>query len=183
MWQAAAHADFATQAHRRRGDTRFFFVHNWVFPPFQCVITAAVDPAAPWLADAASPQGRAWRRFLAMTPAQQKDCFKVIPCIEDGPWFLKNVVPRKPVLIGRKVKTAVHHKPDDYLEITLDVASNAAEQYAVGMVMGATKSLAFSLASMIEGRQEDELPECLLTCPLASFADTARFQVPVSGTQ
>ncbi|CAE7677989.1 EDR2 [Symbiodinium pilosum] len=161
--ESAKHPDFACQAFRRRGDNRFMFVWNFIMPPYQTVITAALDPAAPWLLEPETPQARVWRRFLAASLEEQKKKLKLIFSVETGPWVVKKVALKKPTLIGQKISMATSYKRDDHLEITLDVTNGGRgggyEEMVTRMVLRHVKSLECGLCCLIEATQEDELPE------------------------
>jgi hypothetical protein len=173
----ATHKDFYPAHHRSSGDDRFLFIQNWILPPYQAVITSALDPQAPWrLAD--TPQSRCWERFLTASPEEQKNRFKVIPCVEKGPWLVRRAVPKKPVLVGRQLKFDVQHEQGDYLEISIDVSSGKAEQMATAMVMKALSHLQMDVAVVIEGKEEAELPETVLVCASMSNLDTSRLLCP-----
>lgn len=49
---------------------------------------------------------------------------------------------------------------------------------AVGMVMKALSRIDLVLAMLIEGKQEDELPETLLVCAAMKGIDTSRLVCP-----
>jgi len=156
------HMDFFAARHLKSGDGRFLFVQNWVFPPFQAIVTAAVNPAAAWSRDPFSAQARVWRKFLEADNEGRRDLIKIIMTIDNGPWLVRRAVPRKPVLIGKKLKTSTHHEPGKYLEIVFDVASSRAEQFATATVIGALRKIQVAMAVTIEAREEEELPENLL---------------------
>merc|ERR1711924_61797 len=156
-----------------RGDKRFLIIQNWVFPPYQAVLIGALDPEALWQRNPDLPQARLWKRFLEMEPKERNEVFKVIISIDEGPWLVNRVAQKKPVIIGRKVKMNSFYEPDDHLEIVIDISTGKAEQMAVGVVMKALKSLQVSIATLLEGRTEDELPETLLFCGAVKYMDLA----------
>merc|ERR1719362_277077 len=84
VWRATQHSDMYPALHRRKGDKRFLFVHNWVFPPLQAVIIGAVNPDAEWYQDPFSPQARVWRKLMEGDETVQKDLLKVIMSLEDA---------------------------------------------------------------------------------------------------
>lgn len=179
VWRAATHKDFCATYCRQKGDKRFLMVQNWIFPPYQAVFTAAVDPSAPWFSPSAdSPQARVWQRFLAMEPDQQRDVFKVVMSVEEGPWLVRRATPKKPVLIGRKVKMSTHYEPGDHIEVVVDVSSGRAEKTATGIVLRGLNGLQLHVASMIEARNDDELPESLLFAFAVTFLDPSRVCCP-----
>lgn len=180
--RVALHSDLYPAWARRRGDGRFFFIQNWILPPYQAVMVGALDPEAPWLMDD-TPQARVWQRFLAMTLEQQKASLKTIMSIDQGPWLVRHAVPKKPLLACRQLKTHTHYKPLDHFEVVMDVASGGkTEQMATHLVMKALRNLQLSMATLIEGKSEDELPEALLWGASVSNVDTARLRSPKAST-
>lgn len=179
VWRATVHSDFYPAHHRRtQNDGRFLFVQNWVFPPFQCVMTAALDADSPWLLDRLSPPARTWHKFLEADNDGRRDLFKVVMTVDKGPWLVKQAAPRKPVLIGRKIKMTTHHEPGAYLEVVLDCCSGKAEQVATQVVCGALKKLQLAHSVLVEGRETEELPESVLVCSSMLNLDPARLFCP-----
>lgn len=178
VWRVAKHSDFFPRYSRARGDNRFFIVHNWVFPPYQAILLGALDPKALWHRTPDLPQARLWRRFLAMDPEERKETFKVIISIDEGPWLVKRAAQKMPVIIGRKVKMHTFHEAEDHLEIVIDISTGKAEQMAVSMVMRALKSLKVSIATLLEGRSQDELPETLMFCGAVKYMDLSNCGYP-----
>jgi hypothetical protein len=177
VWRVGKHKDFYPAMRRRMGDKRFFFIMNFVCPPYQHILVGALDPSASWL-QTDSPQARLWNRFLEMEPEQQKDHLKVIMSLEEGPFFISKIIPRKPLIIARKLKTYTHYEPGDHLEFVINVASSKSDEYIVGIVLKALAYLKMSVAALIEGRSEDELPETLLLCAQFEFVDISRVVIP-----
>ena len=50
----------------------------------------------------------------------------------------------------------------NYFEVDVDVASSRAANSVVGMVQGATNNMIIDMAIVLEGHNEEELPEALL---------------------
>jgi len=181
IWRAHEHSDLHPIQLRKGGERRFLLVQNWIFPPFQVIIVGALDPQAPWLncKEPVAPQAHVWHRFLGMPPEERQRVFKVIMAVEQGPWLVRRAVPRKPLLIGKQLKMHSFHIAGDVLQVTIDVSSGKTEQVATGMVMHALRGITFSLATLIEGTSEDELPEALLLAASIRCVDTSRFSCPL----
>jgi hypothetical protein len=175
--EAATRRGFYPLEHKKQKDGRFLLIQNWVFAPFQALIISALDPQAAWLAQD-TPQARVWNRFLAGSLEEQKNAFKIIARVEEGPWLVKRAAPQKPVLIGRQLKMETRYEPGEFLEITIDVSKSKADAMAVGIVMKALSRLELVLGMLVEGKQEDELPETLLVCANMKGIDTSRLVCP-----
>lgn len=176
VMQVGDHKDFFAEHNRQSGDNRFLFILNFLFPPYQCVITSAVDPNAEWYKED-SPQGRLWRKFVNSDEDAQRDILKMIASVEEGPWMVKRAAPRKPCLIGRKVKTKII-TTSQYVEVVFDLLTGRAEQLATKAVCGALTRVEISLGILLEGRDESELPETLLVCPACKHVDPRMFLMP-----
>eukprot|EP00811_Abedinium_folium_P012680 NODE_21766_length_737_cov_4.647541.p3 GENE.NODE_21766_length_737_cov_4.647541~~NODE_21766_length_737_cov_4.647541.p3 ORF type:complete len:138 (-),score=37.84 NODE_21766_length_737_cov_4.647541:46-459(-) len=135
-----------------------------------------MNPDAPWLGD--TPQARCWNRFVAMTPEKRLDSFKVIISVEKGPWLVKRAAAKKPVIIGRQVAVQTHHEEGKHMEIVVDVSTGKAEKMAASIVIRAIHNLTVSLATLIEAKCEDELPEAILLCPSLQGLDCSRLACP-----
>ncbi|CAL1137940.1 unnamed protein product [Cladocopium goreaui] len=168
IFESAKHSDFSYQALRRQGDARFLWIWNLVLPPYQAVLTAALDPAAAWLQN-------------DMCPQERKAKLKVIFSVEVGPWVLKKVAIKKPTLIGKKLSMASYYVPEDYIEITMDVTNGGKgggyEEMVTGMVLRHVKSLECSVCCLLEATEQDELPECALFAAHFSHVDFGKMRM------
>mmetsp|Transcript_59080 Transcript_59080/g.132325 ORF Transcript_59080/g.132325 Transcript_59080/m.132325 type:complete len:478 (+) Transcript_59080:835-2268(+) len=178
IYRTTLSRDFCYANSRQDGERRFLLVQNWVFPPYQCVFTCALDPHAAWMTATDSPQALLWQRFLGMDSAEQVDLIKVIMSCENGPWLVKHAIPRKPLIVGRKVKMQTYHEPGDFLEVVVDVATGRGDQVAVGIVLKALNRLTLAFTSVLEGRTEDELPEAGLFAASITNLNLAKVPYP-----
>lgn len=175
----AKQGDFCPRHLRRQGDNRFLLVQNWIFPPFQAILTGALNPEAPWLTtQEQTPQARLWRRFLAMDQQERNAAFKIIVAIEGGPWLLKRAVPKKPMIIGKLLQMHTHYEEGDHLEIVCDVSTGKVQEMGCGMVMKEMKRLDLGVATLMEATNEDELPEKMLFGLLIRRLDTSAVFYP-----
>lgn len=113
-------------------------------------------------------RGRApWARLLKKfidenTPDTWRNGrFKLIPNIAQGSWVIKQAVGSTPVILGKKLKQ-VYYRGPNYFEIDVDITTSSAAATATRMVHGATKSLLIDMGVLLEGHEEEELPEFLL---------------------
>jgi len=173
----ATRRDFYPMEHRKQNDGRFLFIQNWIFPPYQALFVSALDPKAPWLTED-TPQARVWKRFLEGSLDEQKNSFKLLVSVEEGPWIVKRATPKKPVLIWRQLKMETRYEPGEYLEVTIDVSKSRADAMATALVMKSLTRIEVVIAMLIEGKTEDELPETLLVCAAMKGIDTSRVLCP-----
>jgi Protein ENHANCED DISEASE RESISTANCE 2, C-terminal len=80
--------------------------------------------------------------------------------IIDGSWVIRQAVGSTPFIVGRKL-TTTYYRNSKYLEITVDIQSNATAASITGYVAGALKSLSISLGFVLEGQIQEHLPEQL----------------------
>jgi hypothetical protein len=176
--QVAEHPSFAPAHLRRKGDNRFLLVANFLFPPYQAVITGALDPKAQWYVND-TPQAVCWKRFLEASDEERKTKFKVIPSVIDGPSVVRCTVPQKPVVIGTKVKMDTYYAPDDYLEIVIVPTSSRTEEFITSTCLRYMSGMSFVFTVLIEGQEEDELPEALLWCTCVEKVEVQRLPYPL----
>ncbi|CAE8598238.1 unnamed protein product, partial [Polarella glacialis] len=185
--ESASHGDFCYSALRRSGDTRFMWIFNWVIPPYQALMTAAVDPSAPWLLDKHSPQARVWNRFLEADPEERRSKLKLVFSVETGPWVVKKLAIPKPTLIGKKLAMASKYVPGDFIEITMDVTNGGQgggyEEMVTQMVLKQAKHIDMCVCVMLEATEEDELPETALFAACCRQIDMDRVQCPVCSAE
>ena len=109
---------------------------------------------------------------------------KLVPSVVKGPWIVERVVGGKPVIVGNKLPvsyTYYQHQHQQYqpaaanniesgggggnqtyLEVDLDIVSSATARRILSIVKNYTRGLVLDLGFVIEGQQEDELPEQML---------------------
>lgn len=169
------HPDFYPALARSAGDSRFLFIINSAIGPYQVVMTMALNPDAPWLQNPDSPQARVWSRFLEADDVARRERLKLILTMDEGPWLVKQVFVKKPVLICKLLKAHFHYKPGDYLEVAFEPAKGK----TVNMVLASIRRSVFGLAVLIEAKEEEELPENLLAAVVSRCVDPAKLCLPV----
>jgi len=105
---------------------------------------------------------------------------KIIVGVEKGPFLVKGAVRKKPVLIGRKIRTSTCYVPQQSLEIMFDVSSGDAEKRATSIVLNAAKHVDLSFAFFLESREQSELPETMLVCAMMASLDTSQLYAPMN---
>ncbi|XP_074371561.1 protein ENHANCED DISEASE RESISTANCE 2-like isoform X3 [Apium graveolens] len=100
-------------------------------------------------------------QFVDGTDLFRDSRFKLIPSIKEGYWMVKRAVGTKACLLGKAV-TCKYLRQDNFLEIDVDIGSSSVARSIIGLVLGYVTSIVVDLAILIEGREENELPEYLL---------------------
>jgi len=170
------HKDFYPALARQDGDERFFFVLNFAIGSFQAVITMALDPDAPWLANADSPQARVWNAFFSADDEGKAERLKLILSVDEGPWLVKKAFIKKPMLICKLLKPSFHHKPNFYFEVDFEPTNGS----TIGMVLNSMKRSVLSCALLIEAKELEELPENLLATAVSNYVEPERICLPVN---
>lgn len=98
--------------------------------------------------------------------------FKLIPNITDGPWVVKAAVRSKPALIGRKV-VCRYFKTATYMELDVNVSSSIIASQIIGVCRGYAKHFTADVGIVIQGEDEEELPEMLLSVGSVRRINTA----------
>jgi hypothetical protein len=87
---------------------------------------------------AGQPDTRDWEpfdhvlyRFLHAGDEERTSMLKLIPCIAEGSWVIKQSVGTVPVIVGTKLATS-YYQTERYLEASVDVTSNSAAAYITG---------------------------------------------------
>lgn len=143
---------------RNDGDMRFFFVVNFRLPPIQFALTWAVPPKADWFA---KPEGRLFQKFREMSDADRRNRLKILLKVVEGPWIVKQGVPDRPGVVGRKIEVD-YFQNHDHLEVSINCISSQAGRRIVNLLTGAAKHFSMELFIILEGQCEDELPERIL---------------------
>lgn len=85
--------------------------------------------------------------------------------------------------MGRKIKMRVHHEPGDHLEFVMDIATSKTDQAIVSVVMNGLKKLKVTMATLLESREEAELPETLMFCGAVEYMDLSLSGYPLPDPQ
>ncbi|XP_061975208.1 protein ENHANCED DISEASE RESISTANCE 2-like [Populus nigra] len=104
--------------------------------------------------------------FVHGDDAFRNSRFKLIPYISKGSWIVKQSVGKKACLVGQALEIHYFHGKN-YLELDIDVGSSTVARGVVSLVLGYLNNLVIEMAFLVQGNNEEELPEILLgTCRL-----------------
>lgn len=104
-----------------------------------------------------------WNRFLAGDDAFRNSRFKLIPGIPEGPWVVKKSVGAKPVILSHGLEVS-YFQGQTYLEAVVDVSSDRVAKHVTALCRSHSTSLKVDMGFVVEGIDEAELPEVLLSC-------------------
>ena len=112
---------------------------------------------------------RSAARYLMGDDEHKNETLKIVPSVVKGPWVVKSVVGGKPAIIGTKMPVSYFYQPAEpehgkaqYLEMDLDIVASSAARGILSVVRGYTNILTMDLGFVIQGNQDDELPEQML---------------------
>mmetsp|Transcript_104260 Transcript_104260/g.270266 ORF Transcript_104260/g.270266 Transcript_104260/m.270266 type:complete len:513 (+) Transcript_104260:134-1672(+) len=143
---------------REAGDKRFYFVINFRLVPLQLALVWAVPSDADWMNE---PEGVLFRRYCEMSPEERDQRLKILPKVLEGPWLVKQSVPDRPGVVGKKLQCQ-HFLREDHLEMSINCISSPAGRRLVQLLTGAAKHFSMELLIILEGQRQDELPERVL---------------------
>uniref|UniRef100_A0AAV1UTL9 START domain-containing protein n=1 Tax=Peronospora matthiolae TaxID=2874970 RepID=A0AAV1UTL9_9STRA len=148
--------------HEEQGtEMPFTFVVNFVVPgtPRINLVLYYQAPHPSVLVDG-SPSSELMADFLENSDEFRNERFKLIPCIVEGSFIVRQAVGSTPALIGKKLRQPTF-RGKQYFELDVDIASSAVANRVVGLVSGYTKKLVIDMGFVLEGQSPDELPERL----------------------
>ena len=112
-----------------------------------------------------TPFGRTLERFLAADDATRDGKLKMVCALLDAPWALRTAVPRRPIILGKKLGRGgglKYHRGDDYFEVDFELARSPFMERVYRSLKWASPCAEEEIVFMLEGQAEDELPECVL---------------------
>lgn len=106
-----------------------------------------------------TPFGRVAEPFFFGESDDYRDkTFKLIPHIVEGNYIVRKAVGSKPTLLGTRLKQ--HYiRTERYFEIIIDIGSSPVAQRIVKLALGYAKTLVVDMMFVLEGKQEEMLPE------------------------
>ncbi|RMX66730.1 hypothetical protein DD238_003015 [Peronospora effusa] len=140
----------------------FTFVVNFVVPgtPRINLVLYYQVPHPSVLTDG-SPSSELMADFLEGSDEFRNERFKLIPCIVEGSFIVRQAVGSTPALVGKKLRQPTF-RGKQYFELDVDIGSSAVANRVVGLVSGYTKKLVIDMGFVLESQSSDELPERLL---------------------
>jgi hypothetical protein len=106
-----------------------------------------------------TPFGRLMNEFIFGNSDKFRDnSFKLIPRIVKGNLMVRRAVGSKPSLLGKKIKQ-YYFRGERFFEMIVDIASDPVAQKIVKLALGYAKSLVTDICYVIEGTDNETLPE------------------------
>lgn len=111
------------------------------------------------------PFATIFERFRNGNKEYRDNTFKIIPQVIHGPWILQRSVgagnSSVPVILGRRLSID-YFCTNNYVEVDINVHSNAVAASITKMVRSQTQNVVIDISILLEGKDEEELPEYLL---------------------
>ena len=112
-----------------------------------------------------TPFGTALSRFLRADHKTRDTKFKVTCALMDAPWALRAAVPRRPVILGKKLgkeNGLKYFQSSNHLEVDFELGLSKFMERVYRALKWASALSSEEIVFSIEGQAEDELPEAVL---------------------
>ena len=110
---------------------------------------------------------RAWKRFKEGDNQYRDLRLKYLPRLSVAPWLLTKAIDvlggQRPVIMGKGYLAQSHFTGDNYIEVDVDISSSAVARSVASSCLTYCTGLVIDEAFVVECKQEDELPERILT--------------------
>ncbi|MES1908730.1 MAG: hypothetical protein MHM6MM_001606 [Cercozoa sp. M6MM] len=154
---------------REEGKNHFFLVVNFLMPygSFVCYF-AAVKPEQNGecvSTDNDEAFDRCWQRFMEGDAEYRNKRLKILPLLVDAPWAVKMTIGYncRPAILGTKVDMKYFVDNElNYMEWEVNLPSSTIATGILNMVRSYVTYVTMDLVFIIEGQEEDELPERVL---------------------
>lgn len=107
----------------------------------------------------------AYSRFVNGDEEYRNNHLKQVASLDNMSWMLRAAIGGlgglRPVIIGRRLTTK-HFTGSNYIEFDMDVASSSVASMLRGAIISSASTLLIDVGWLIEGQEEDELPERLM---------------------
>jgi hypothetical protein len=152
----------------------FIFVVNIMLPgpPFyHGVFYYAVDDMSSIDGSDGTGSSRLANQFLFGDSDEFRDrTFKLIPQIVAGNFMVRKAVGSTPAIMGTKLKQK-YVRNKRFLEVLLDCGSSSVATGVIRLTLGYAKTLAVDMGFLLEGDDEEHLPEKIFGCVRMKFPE------------
>ncbi|KAJ7297217.1 hypothetical protein O6H91_Y072400 [Diphasiastrum complanatum] len=108
------------------------------------------------------PEDSLMDRFIKGDDAYRNARLKLIANVVKGPWIVKTAVGEQAICILGRALNCNYTVGQNFIEVDVDIGSSMVANAIVHLAIGYITSLTVDLAFLIEGQQENELPEKIL---------------------
>ncbi|GMI08861.1 hypothetical protein TrLO_g10188 [Triparma laevis f. longispina] len=109
---------------------------------------------------------RTWDRYKKGDDEYRNLRMKYLPKLRVAPWLVTSAIDllggQRPVIMGKGYLKQNNYSGDNWVEFDIDIASSKIANSIAGTIMGYCSSLVINEAFVVEGKEEDELPERML---------------------
>mmetsp|Transcript_5123 Transcript_5123/g.9802 ORF Transcript_5123/g.9802 Transcript_5123/m.9802 type:complete len:300 (+) Transcript_5123:106-1005(+) len=110
---------------------------------------------------------RTWERYKAGDEEYRNVRMKYLPNLRVAPWLVTSAVDllggQRPVIMGKGYLEQKNFSGSNYVEFDVDVGSSSIAKSVGGTVLNYSSGVVLDEAFVVEGKEEDELPERMLT--------------------
>ena len=113
--------------------------------------------------------------------------FKLIPQIVQGNFIVRKAVGSTPAIMGKKLRQ-LYVKNERFFEVILDCGSSPVATGVIRLSLGYAKSLVVDMGFLLEGDEDEHLPERIFGCVRMKCMDFGPhlrhvISIPISGQQ
>mmetsp|Transcript_7628 Transcript_7628/g.13759 ORF Transcript_7628/g.13759 Transcript_7628/m.13759 type:complete len:274 (-) Transcript_7628:25-846(-) len=109
---------------------------------------------------------RTWERYKSGGDEYRNLRMKYLPKLRVAPWLVTSAIDllggQRPVIMGKGYLKQHNYSGENWVEFDIDIASSKIANSIAGTIMGYCSSLVIDEAFVVEGKEEDELPERML---------------------
>ncbi|KAL3910009.1 MAG: hypothetical protein SGILL_007859 [Bacillariaceae sp.] len=112
-----------------------------------------------------SPAELALAKWFAGDTDYKNERLKLIAYVPEGPWIVRNMVPGRPAIIGKKLPVSYQFVPQqrtrsEFLQCDLDIGSSKpAAKRIVSVCRRYMSALSVDIGFVVEGTCQEDLPE------------------------
>jgi len=122
----------------------------------------AIDDLSLIDGSSAAPESVLLNKFIFGEDDQfRHSVFKLLPRIAEGNVVVKKAVGSKPAIMGRKLKQT-YVRRERFMEVIIDVGSSSVATKIVKLSLSYAKTLVVDMAFLLEGKDNDVLPERII---------------------
>lgn len=145
----------------------FIFCVNVCLPGPPCyhgVFYFAIDDMSTIDGSNGTPESKLANQFIfGPSDEMRKNTFKLIPQIVKGNFLVRKAVGSTPAIMGTKLRQ-LYVRGERFFEVVLDCGSDPVAAGVIRLALGYAKTLVIDMGFLLEGNDEESLPEKILGC-------------------
>merc|ERR1712038_231021 len=152
----------------------FIFAVNLIIqgpPHYHMVYYFGIDDSKLIDGSSGTPWSKLTKKFFFGESDEYRDkTFKLIPQIIEGNFLVRKAAKSTPVIMGTKMKQ-IYICSDRFCEVIVDLGSSSVSAAVLKLCSGYSKQIVVDMAFLMEGDEEESLPEKILGCVRLKHVD------------